>query len=405
MIDANLSPVSFVLLRALVAAARELTLYADVLVPDDAEPAPVPVAPLNDPAIVDAIKSIKSEIAPTTALMPDTRDAEIERLTRELDEAKFEAIQGRAPLTELSEARAEIARLRALLAAAVDPIAAAEAAESAATNAPVAGLIILPVLDTDDDTGEDTGEDTGADAVLAVAAVAPPPVPEAPVKRGPGRPRKHPLPDPGQPKRGPGRPSKNPAASVASVAPSADVAGATPGVKRGPGRPKGSKNKPKDATIAPVQTAPAPQAPAVPVKPIAAPQAPASTAFPAPPGMSSPFPVMASPKAAPQKSLAARLLVPDFEASDPSVDEAVDGAIAEVCRLLDAVESHRLTTTIARAVYQSLHKAYSIASIRETEIAPERRASTWIANVATRVVGWINLSDDAAPFDTTGMIE
>jgi hypothetical protein len=73
----------------------------------------------------------------------------------------------------------------------------------------------------------------------------------APVKRGPGRPRKNPEAITASApvvKRGPGRPRKNPEAVI------------VPPAKRRPGRPKGSKNKPKTTTTttATVTTATAP---------------------------------------------------------------------------------------------------------------------------------------------------
>lgn len=78
---------------------------------------------------------------------------------------------------------------------------------------------------------------------------------EVPIKRGPGRPRKHPLPEAaaesGQAtvKRGPGRPRKHPLPEVAVTAP-----GETP-VKRGPGRPR-KYPLPEVAATAPVEAAP-----------------------------------------------------------------------------------------------------------------------------------------------------
>ena len=50
---------------------------------------------------------------------------------------------------------------------------------------------------------------------------------EAPVKRRPGRPRKHPLPDPNAPKRRPGRPRKT-APTAESEAPQLKIAGSEP---------------------------------------------------------------------------------------------------------------------------------------------------------------------------------
>ena len=67
------------------------------------------------------------------------------------------------------------------------------------------------------------------------------PLPEEPqMKRGPGRPRKNPLPEQPAVKRGPGRPRKNPLPAEAGA------------VKRGPGRPR--KNPQPEA--APVKRGP-----------------------------------------------------------------------------------------------------------------------------------------------------
>lgn len=90
-----------------------------------------------------------------------------------------------------------------------------------------------------------------AAASKSANAMAPPPPPavlgDVPVKRGPGRPRKHPLPDPNAPKRGPGRPRKHPL-------PEPD----TP--KRGPGRPRKYplpdvlvKSEPQDPSHGPIR--------------------------------------------------------------------------------------------------------------------------------------------------------
>ena len=87
---------------------------------------------------------------------------------------------------------------------------------------------------------------TAVPEAVTTTATAP-----APVKRGPGRPRKNPEAITASApvvRRGPGRPRKNPEATIA------------PPAKRRPGRPKGSKNKPKTttATTATVTTATAP---------------------------------------------------------------------------------------------------------------------------------------------------
>ena len=115
--------------------------------------------------------------------------------------------------------------------------------------------------------------------VTATEAPAPVTATEtAPVKRGPGRPRKNPMDVAPPAKRGPGRPkgSKNkPKTTESTAAATSPTAPAKRGpgrprknpvdvlipAKRGPGRPKGSKNKPK-TTEAPaaVTTATAPVA-------------------------------------------------------------------------------------------------------------------------------------------------
>lgn len=81
---------------------------------------------------------------------------------------------------------------------------------------------------------------------MATATLLAKPDTETPVKRGPGRPRKNPeataTATATVAKRRPGRPkgSKNKPKDTATA-----VTATAPAVKRGPGRPKGSKNKPK----------------------------------------------------------------------------------------------------------------------------------------------------------------